>query len=174
MELPNQEKDCRACMTVEQLMKRARDLVRSKQEPRVNEGDPFQAGPSKNIEEPKSVPPHERKDCPLNTEQLGRSTWDLLHTMAAYYPEKPSEKDKSDMRTFVNTLGKVYPCPHCAEGLRDHLEKYPPNLKNREEFSIWMCEMHNKVSEKLGKPKFDCSYWKERWLSGWKDGSCEY
>ncbi|VDD94497.1 unnamed protein product [Enterobius vermicularis] len=94
--------------------------------------------------------------------------------MAAYYPDKPSQEDRNNMRTMMDTLGKVYPCAHCAEGLRKHLEKHPPQLDSREKFSVWMCEMHNKVSESLGKPKFDCSKWRERWLDGWKDGSCDY
>eukprot|EP00039_Didymoeca_costata_P014423 m.232992 g.232992 ORF g.232992 m.232992 type:complete len:91 (-) comp16022_c0_seq34:1140-1412(-) len=28
--------------------------------------------------------------CPENSETLGKGSWSMLHTMAAYYPEKPN------------------------------------------------------------------------------------
>ena len=36
-----------------------------------------------------------------------------------------------------------------------------------------MCEMHNRVNVKLGKPEFDCSKVFQRWRDGWEDGSCD-
>uniref|UniRef100_A0A183VGY5 Sulfhydryl oxidase n=1 Tax=Toxocara canis TaxID=6265 RepID=A0A183VGY5_TOXCA len=115
-----------------------------------------------------------REDCPLDTEQLGKSTWNFLHTMAAYFPEEPSEEDRNNAVTMMKLLGKLYPCAPCAEGLRRDLASHPPRVENRDAFSVWMCELHNRVSKKLGKKEFDCSLWKERWLDGWKDGSCDY
>lgn len=53
------------------------------------------------------------------------------------------------------------------------LKSHPPKVENREEFSHWMCEMHNEVNERLGKKLFDCSKVDERWRDGWKDGSCD-
>uniref|UniRef100_A0A0N5APG7 Sulfhydryl oxidase n=1 Tax=Syphacia muris TaxID=451379 RepID=A0A0N5APG7_9BILA len=167
------DKDCRTCMTVDQLMKRARELLRSRNE-NANEDKHSEEGPSKDVNKLEEKSENRRTDCPLDIEKLGRSTWDLLHTMAANYPDKPTAEDKYNMETMMNTLGKVYPCEHCAKELRKHLEKHPPNVESRETFSVWMCEMHNKVNEGLGKPKFDCRYWRERWLDGWKDGSCDY
>ena len=49
----------------------------------------------------------------------------------------------------------------------------PPATENRVQFSRWMCGLHNEVNERLGKPVFDCSKVDERWLDGWKDGSCD-
>jgi FAD-linked sulfhydryl oxidase len=37
-----------------------------------------------------------------------------------------------------------------------------------------MCEAHNRVNEKLGKEKFDCTKTFERWKDGWRDGSCGF
>lgn len=48
-----------------------------------------------------------------------------------------------------------------------------PKLGGRKEFGWWMCEAHNEVNRKLGKPEFDCRFWEERWRSGWKDGRCD-
>lgn len=48
---------------------------------------------------------------------LGRNTWSLLHTMAAYLPENPTNQDKKDIKHFMDTLGKFYPCEVCANEL---------------------------------------------------------
>ncbi|KAF5306672.1 hypothetical protein FQR65_LT07227 [Abscondita terminalis] len=115
-----------------------------------------------------------RADCPLDKDKLGSSTWGLLHTMAAKYPEKPTIEDKEGMKQFFNLLGKFYPCEPCAHDLRIDLKKDPPCVNNQQEFSQWLCHLHNKVNIKLGKPEFDCSKVNERWRDGWLDGSCDY
>ena len=37
----------------------------------------------------------------VTREQLGRSTWVLLHTLAAQYPERPSKQQRKDVATLV-------------------------------------------------------------------------
>ena len=53
------------------------------------------------------------------------------------------------------------------------LQTHPPDTSNRYSFCQWMCHMHNEVNRRLGKKEFDCSKVDERWLDGWKDGSCD-
>lgn len=60
-----------------------------------------------------------RDDCPLDKDELGKSTWGFLHTMAAKYPDKPTPTQKKDMCQFFTLFSKFYPCDHCAEGLRE-------------------------------------------------------
>lgn len=43
------------------------------------------------------------------------------------------------------------------------MKEHPPRLDSRDEFSQWMCEMHNHVNRHLGKPEFDCSKVDQRW-----------
>ena len=57
--------------------------------------------------------------------------------------------------------------------LSQRMKTHPPSTQDRHVFSHWMCDMHNEVNERLGKPIFDCSKVDERWLHGWKDGSCD-
>ena len=45
-------------------------------------------------------------ECPLDREELGRSTWNFLHTMAAYYPDNPTQEQQHDMSSFVK---KIFP-----------------------------------------------------------------
>ena len=47
-----------------------------------------------------------------------------------------------------------------------------PRVSSREDFGRWMCEAHNAVNDKLGKERFDCNKWEERWVTGPPDGRC--
>ncbi|KAK9502690.1 hypothetical protein O3M35_011407 [Rhynocoris fuscipes] len=112
-------------------------------------------------------------ECPLDKEELGRSTWGFLHSMAAYYPEQPSTSQQSKMMDLIQNFSHFYPCEHCAKHLREDLKTSPPNVTSADALSQWFCQMHNRVNVRLGKPVFDCSRVKERWKDGWKDGSCD-
>ncbi|KAI7900582.1 ERV/ALR sulfhydryl oxidase domain-containing protein [Cokeromyces recurvatus] len=54
-----------------------------------------------------------RENCPADVKTLGRHTWTLLHTMAAYYPEKPSSQQQESMKTFFESFSEHYPCWFC-------------------------------------------------------------
>ncbi|PON21858.1 hypothetical protein TGAM01_v209288 [Trichoderma gamsii] len=112
-------------------------------------------------------------DCPPDVEALGRSTWTLLHSIAASYPETPSQTQRSDLMSFVGLFSKLYPCWVCAEDFQSYMARQKPQVNSRDEFSQWLCRAHNDVNKKLGKPQFDCSRWDERWRTGWKDGRCD-
>jgi len=115
----------------------------------------------------------ERKECPLDSELLGRNTWSFLHTMAAYYDENPTPEQQSNMTRFIGLLSQFYPCKKCATNLREHLKTDKPDVRNNWALSVWMCELHNDVNDRQGKPPFDCTKVFERWRDGWADNSCE-
>ncbi|KPJ02174.1 PREDICTED: FAD-linked sulfhydryl oxidase ALR [Papilio xuthus] len=117
--------------------------------------------------------PEKRKDCPLDKDELGTSTWGFLHSMASYYPEKPTTSQAKDMDKFFTLFGEFYPCEPCAIDFREDIKAHPPKTKTRDELAKWLCERHNTVNKKLGKPVFDCSKVHERWRDGWPDGSCD-
>jgi hypothetical protein len=70
------------------------------------------------------------------------------------------------------SLGELYPCSECARHLRTELAKRPPRVGSRQELSNWMCALHNRVNERLGKPAFNCAVAQQRWREGPLDGSC--
>lgn len=107
-------------------------------------------------------------ECPADREELGRQSWTLLHTMAAYYPKKPSSSQKTMAGQFLHSLSHLYPCKHCSHYLRESMKTNPPRLESRDSFSIWMCEQHNEVNKRLGKKEFDCEIGEiyKRWRVG--------
>ncbi|KAL2127890.1 hypothetical protein VTI74DRAFT_10019 [Chaetomium olivicolor] len=120
-----------------------------------------------------AAPAQPPKDCPPDVEQLGRSTWTLLHSIAATYPPTPTHKEQSDLKSFMRLFSKLYPCWVCAEDFQKYMEKQEVRAGSRDEFGNWLCDAHNEVNRKLGKPMFDCKRWEERWRTGWKDGTCD-
>ncbi|XP_065155372.1 FAD-linked sulfhydryl oxidase ALR-like isoform X1 [Atheta coriaria] len=154
---------CRQCTSFADYMKENKKRLVEEQDRRKGQG----------VCDAEGAVGSRRPDCPLDKDELGQKSWGLLHTIAAKYPKKPNDSDKQDIKTFFNVFAKLYPCSHCAEGLREDLKEHPIRTNNQDELSQWLCEIHNRVNLKIGKPAFDCSKVHERWRDGWKDGSCD-
>lgn len=58
-----------------------------------------------------------KHNCPPDVETLGNATWTLLHTTAAYYPEKPAPSQRESMKTFIESFAQHYPCWFCKVNL---------------------------------------------------------
>ncbi|KAI9482672.1 MAG: ERV/ALR sulfhydryl oxidase domain-containing protein [Benjaminiella poitrasii] len=102
------------------------------------------------------------ENCPADVITLGRAAWTLLHTTAAYYPDRPAPSQMESMRSFMNSFIDNYPC--FSEEFKRYMNEDPIRVGNRKKLSEWLCRQHNKMNEKLGKPAFDCSLVFERWL----------
>ena len=87
--------------------------------------------------------------CPPDRAELGAHSWQLvraarltcllafhhetllpcisqLHSMAAHFPDKPSEAEQNSARAFLLALAVLYPCKHCAAHLSEYLDEHPP------------------------------------------------
>ncbi|KAI5188611.1 mitochondrial FAD-linked sulfhydryl oxidase [Nematocida sp. AWRm77] len=118
------------------------------------------------------VPPSKYYTMPPTKEErkqeLGRSTWTLLHTYAAKYPAHPTREEQSHAIKLIDLLTKMYPCEECRGHFKQLVEGFPPQVSTQEEFSNWMCSAHNIVNKRLGKPVFDCARLDSRWDCGCK------
>lgn len=83
----------------------------------------------------------------IDRDQLGRSTWYLLHDIVKH----SNTKHEPAFTLFMNTLGVLYPCPQCREHITDYLESHQVEMTEK-----WMCEFHNAVNVRLNKPIVDC------------------
>jgi FAD-linked sulfhydryl oxidase len=115
-----------------------------------------------------STEPYKR-DIPPDVEVLGRSSWTLLHSIAATYPENPDNKKQQDLKQFLKLFGNFYPCWFCADDFKSYIKENEPKVETQDALGKWLCDAHNEVNLKLGKPKFDCNLWKQRWKDGWED-----
>ena len=91
-------------------------------------------------------------------EIVGRRTWFFLHSVAAKYPDNPSDNDKESVRNLFAALGQHYPCKLCRKHLKQQLRELRPIAVNtRQDLTVWVCELHNMVNKDIGHKQFDCN-----------------
>lgn len=127
------------------------------------------------------------KGCPPDVEELGRSTWDFLHSVAAVYPDSPTPEQRGALLSLLTSLPLLYPCGHCAEALGEDYERRAAGgvtaaggrkedamtlqeaTASKKAAAQFMCSIHNEVNERLGKPVWNCDdlgRLKRRWEDG--------
>lgn len=83
----------------------------------------------------------------------------LIEGVAMFFPCKTCSKDFSE--SIRQSPPKcVKPPSHCfgfASPTYHTPYPTPPNsVESRSTLSLWLCDQHNRVNEKLGKPRFRC------------------
>lgn len=111
-------------------------------------------------------------DGPVTKEELGRSTWTFLHTLAAQFPLKPTKQEQRDAKELMAIISRLYPCKTCSEHFKEVLKTHPPKTNSGAELSKWMCKVHNIVNKRLGKPEFPCAQVDFKWGTFDCDGAC--
>ncbi|XP_043708422.1 FAD-linked sulfhydryl oxidase ERV1 [Telopea speciosissima] len=116
----------------------------------------------------------EQSAKPLTKEELGRSTWTLLHTIAAQFPDHPTRQQRRDVKELMDILSRIYPCKECADHFKQVLRASPVQAGSQAEFAQWLCHVHNVVNRSLGKPNFPCQRVDARWGKlDCKDRACD-
>ena len=84
--------------------------------------------------------------CDEKTE-LGHSTWYLLHEIVKH---ADPEYEPAFMN-LIKTLSVLYPCEDCKVHISEYISNRRIEMNER-----WICEFHNSVNLRLGKPAYDC------------------
>jgi hypothetical protein len=85
----------------------------------------------------------------------GPHFWFFLHTITLTYPHSPNDNTKKKYYEFINNLSMFIPNQNIGNNFSKLLNEYPISayLDSRESFINWMHFIHNKINEKLEKPK---------------------
>ena len=91
----------------------------------------------------------------LDPKVWGPHYWFFLHTLAMTYPHHPNTVTKKKYYEFIQNLPLFLPVEEISGEFSKLIDKYPitPYLDNRDSFVRWMHFIHNKINEKLEKPK---------------------
>ena len=90
-------------------------------------------------------------------ERWGASGWTLLHCVGFSYPEAPTYAERRDMLAFLTSVGYVLPCKKCRAHYTAYVNTHlrspdSPALQNRDTLSRFLCDLHNDVNRRLGRP----------------------
>lgn len=82
-------------------------------------------------------------------------SWWLLHTLAAAFPETPTEARRKSVEPFLIGFAENFPCPLCGTHLREYLDKNSvyPHTKNADSMQNYMYDLHESVNKRKGKPQ---------------------
>ena len=85
----------------------------------------------------------------------GPHFWFFIHTIIISYPHHPNDVTKKKYYDFIMNLPTFIPNETIGNNFSELLNQYPitPYLDNRESFVKWAHFIHNKINEKLEKPK---------------------
>lgn len=91
----------------------------------------------------------------LDSKIWGPHYWFFLHTIAMTYPVRPNGVTKKKYYEFIQNMPLFIPVESMSGDFSRLLDQYPvePYLDNRESFIRWTHFIHNKINEKLEKPK---------------------
>jgi hypothetical protein len=101
------------------------------------------------------MPPLAKNNLQLDPTVWGPHFWFFLHTLAISYPDHPNAVTKKKYYELIQNLPLFIPVESIGNDFIKLLDEYPVTayLDNRESLIKWMHFIHNKINEKLQKPK---------------------
>ena len=101
------------------------------------------------------MPPLAKNNLQLDPTVWGPHFWFFLHTLAISYPHHPNAVTKKKYYELIQNLPLFIPVESIGSDFIKILDEYPVTayLDNRESLTKWMHFIHNKINEKLEKPK---------------------
>ena len=100
----------------------------------------------------------------------GPHFWFFLHTLAISYPHHPNAVTKKKYYELIQNLPLFIPNESIGSSFITILDEYPVTayLDNRESLIKWMHFIHNKINEKLEKPKITIHEFYSRYYEEYK------
>ena len=100
----------------------------------------------------------------------GPHFWFFLHTLTISYPHHPNSVTKKKYYELIQNLPLFIPIESIGNDFLKLLDEYPVTayLDNRESFVKWMHFIHNKINEKLEKPKITLNEFYFRYYDEYK------
>jgi len=100
----------------------------------------------------------------------GPHFWFVLHTLAISYPHHPNAVTKKKYYELIQNLPLFMPTESIGNNFTQLLDEYPITayLDSRESVIRWMHFIHNKINEKLEKPKISINEFYVRYYEAYK------
>jgi hypothetical protein len=100
----------------------------------------------------------------------GPHFWFFLHTLALSYPQHPNSVTKKKYYELIQNLPLFIPVESIGNGFEKLLDEYPVTayLDSRESLVKWLHFIHNKINEKLEKPKITLNEFYFRYYEEYK------
>jgi len=91
----------------------------------------------------------------LDANCWGPKYWFFLHTLAMSYPIKANDVIKKKYYELIKNMHYFIPIERMGNDFSKLIDQYPvsPYLDSRDSFIRWVHFIHNKINEKLEKPK---------------------
>jgi hypothetical protein len=111
-----------------------------------------------------------RKQQILDPSIWGPHFWFFLHTLSLSYPHHPNAITKKKYYELIQNLPLFIPVEEIGNNFVKLLDKYPVSsyLDSRESLVKWMHFIHNKINEKLEKPKISLNDFYLRYYEEYK------
>lgn len=106
----------------------------------------------------------------LDPEIWGPHFWFFIHTLALTYPHNPNDVTVKKYYEFVQNLPVFIPVGEIGNDFNKLLELYPVSsyLDSRTSFVKWVHFMHNKINEKINKPKISLDEFQFKYYEQYK------
>lgn len=92
----------------------------------------------------------------MATKFWGPLGWMMIHSVAAIYPESPTQEERIIIEKFVESFRESITCVHCKSHFGSMLNMYrrqhPEWSSTRYHLFLFVCRAHNTVNKRLDKP----------------------
>jgi len=91
------------------------------------------------------------------TNRWGPLGWMTLHSIAANYPDNPTQSDVQILSRFLECFRETISCPSCkghfTAMITTYKKQHPEWANSKFDLFIAVCRLHNTVNRRLDKPR---------------------